>query len=138
MNPRHAAALALVGWYLMVPPIHPPVHHYKSEGNKSKEGWNYDWGQDVYWAEPLSEWIRVRIYDSAAECWAERGARRAQAKKNQDLELQADVRFWRSNPSAAQRESYYNHLDQLRPQRDMNDQNLYVDCIATDDPRLAK
>ena len=24
MNPRHAAALALVGWYLMVPPIRTP------------------------------------------------------------------------------------------------------------------
>jgi hypothetical protein len=48
MNPRHAAALALVGWYLMVPPqtpgggphtvlFHAPLSKWKvGEGNETK------------------------------------------------------------------------------------------------------
>lgn len=51
---RHAAALALVGWYLMVPP------------NKNED-------------TPLSEWIVRRTYDSAEECQAGASNERAQA-----------------------------------------------------------
>ncbi len=43
MNPRHAAALALVGWYLMIPPIKNSVRHFcgmlnmrKFAGNRLK------------------------------------------------------------------------------------------------------
>ena len=52
MKPRHAAALALVGWYLMVP---PPVIH--STGTVPV---NLD--------APLSEWGIFSGHDSAAEC----------------------------------------------------------------------
>jgi hypothetical protein len=47
MSPRHAAALALVGWYLMVPPIAPP-----------------DPGTD------LKYWSNEGSFDTAAECRA--------------------------------------------------------------------
>ncbi len=47
MNPRHAAALALVGWYLMVPPS--PVAKY--------------WERP-----PLSKWEQYQSFDTAAEC----------------------------------------------------------------------
>jgi hypothetical protein len=50
MKPRHAAELALVGWYLMVP---PPVLH----GNPP-----------VDLEAPLSKWTLFSMYDSAAEC----------------------------------------------------------------------
>jgi hypothetical protein len=43
MKPRHAAALALVGWYLMAPP------------NKKADA-------------PLSEWTVGHTYDSAQAC----------------------------------------------------------------------
>jgi hypothetical protein len=36
MKPRHAAALALVGWYLMVPPVIPHSHDPDLYGSKSK------------------------------------------------------------------------------------------------------
>jgi hypothetical protein len=47
MKPRHAAALALVGWYLMVPPI--------SNGTPAI-------------AAPLSRWEIQESYDTAVEC----------------------------------------------------------------------
>jgi hypothetical protein len=48
MNPRHAAALALVGWYLMVPPS--PNGIFPNE------------------KAPLSEWVIITGADSAYEC----------------------------------------------------------------------
>jgi hypothetical protein len=50
MKPRQVAALALVGWYLMVP---PPVLHSSLP---------------VDLGEPLSDWRLFSIHDSAAEC----------------------------------------------------------------------
>jgi hypothetical protein len=51
MKPRHAAALALVGWYLMIPPI------------------NRTTGQAETFA-PLSSglWTMVEAYDTAEAC----------------------------------------------------------------------
>jgi hypothetical protein len=49
MNPRHAAALALVGWYLMVPPR-------AQDGSPNIRA-------------PLSEWNQASIgFDTASEC----------------------------------------------------------------------
>lgn len=47
MNPRHAAALALVGWYLMA----PPMSHHAIDANA-----------------PLSQWAVIGSYDTANEC----------------------------------------------------------------------
>jgi hypothetical protein len=47
MNPSHAAALALVGWYLMVPPF---------DANQT----------------PLGKWHIVKVLDSAKQCQSER------------------------------------------------------------------
>jgi hypothetical protein len=52
MNLRHAAALALVGWYLMAPPTFPDNNVVN------------------FWA-PISEWRLgdvTYVFDSAAEC----------------------------------------------------------------------
>jgi hypothetical protein len=49
MKPRHAAALALVGWYLMVPPV------------RGAPG-------EIIEHAPLSEWDIDSQYDSNAEC----------------------------------------------------------------------
>jgi hypothetical protein len=54
MNPRHAAALAIVGWYLMIPP------------NKRDDA-------------PLSEWTVSRSYDSAEACQSAQNKNRDQA-----------------------------------------------------------
>ena len=50
MNLRHAAALALVGWYLMVPPLSNP-------------------------SAPLSKWNLYRSYDTARECEVAKAAK---------------------------------------------------------------
>src|SRR5215469_8784673 len=51
MKSRHAAALALVGWYLLVPP-HPSATSVQ----------NYDLNA------PLAQWGIFRAFDTAAEC----------------------------------------------------------------------
>jgi hypothetical protein len=50
MKPRHAAALALVGWYLLVPPSAFRVSDLASG------------------LEPLSQWLQIGSFDSANAC----------------------------------------------------------------------
>jgi hypothetical protein len=67
MNLRHAAALAVVGWYLLAPPLA---------------------GKEVHNEWPLSSWTLLDSYDTAAECRAELEANQArmmQGMKNQKL-----------------------------------------------------
>jgi len=52
MKPRHAAALALVGWYLMVPPL----------------GWSDSTRGAVDFGAPLSTWFLSKSFDTAKEC----------------------------------------------------------------------
>ena len=52
MNLRRAAALALVGWYLMVPPIYDTP----------------DGDVMIGLGKPLHDWVISRTYDSAQEC----------------------------------------------------------------------
>jgi hypothetical protein len=48
MKPRHAAALALVGWYVMCPPL--CTSDWGKETPCSSDGFNYD--------APLSRWFK--------------------------------------------------------------------------------
>src|ERR1700730_16572314 len=48
MNPRHAAAFALVSWYLMIPPLN-------SAGSPDD-------------ASPLTSWHNEKSFDSARQC----------------------------------------------------------------------
>ncbi len=50
---RHAAALALTGWYLMVPPM--PYDHQTHE-------------MDVDLSTPVSEWTLLGSFDTANDC----------------------------------------------------------------------
>jgi hypothetical protein len=50
MNVRHAAALALVGWYLLVPPSTSPYYN-----------------QHDLWA-PVSQWKIVERFETAMAC----------------------------------------------------------------------
>jgi hypothetical protein len=52
MKPRHAAALALVGWYLLLPPI------------------NLDSKAVLDIDAPFSKWEIYKAFDSAADCEA--------------------------------------------------------------------
>jgi hypothetical protein len=62
MKSRHAAALALVGWYLMMPHALP--------GNPSPD-----------WGAPISDWYRYGDFRSQAAC---------EAKKQRMIELTQD------------------------------------------------
>jgi hypothetical protein len=57
MKLRHAAALAPVGWYLLI----PSFHYYP------QTGWAIgDWDKDM--KPEFSSWQIAGSYDSAAEC----------------------------------------------------------------------
>jgi hypothetical protein len=69
MKLRHAAALALVGWYLMCPPLQsqcaPGVETLRNLLGKKPDACetkirNYD--------ASISEWDQLDEYDTAAEC----------------------------------------------------------------------
>src|ERR1019366_1831005 len=49
MTIRHAAALALVGWYLMIPPLDSTGTHR---------------------TPPISLWATLKVFDTAVECSA--------------------------------------------------------------------
>jgi hypothetical protein len=112
MRLRHVAALALTGWYLMVPPPGDwiTMNWFVSQTKKAEET-----GQplgDMSWVKlaPLSGWDTVEVFDSAGGC----------QKILERVKKQFDP----------------------VPSRDINggtyDQykGRFAECIATDDPRL--
>ncbi len=72
MNPRHAAALALVGWYLMIPP---------------------DNGTGVNIEAPLSKWTVMSAHDTAYDCEEMRiySFKRANAEQERDAIFRQQV-----------------------------------------------
>jgi hypothetical protein len=68
MTPRHAAALALVGWYLICPPRHSPCRWAVKMLREALgrpgicEKYAYDYGA------PLSEWVPYEQHDTAGQC----------------------------------------------------------------------
>jgi hypothetical protein len=73
MNVRHAAALALVGWYLMVPPMHDAKWYGVERAAKF----------------PVSRWEPLPSYDSALECesgklWFQQKAKKDEHKSESD------------------------------------------------------
>ena len=115
MNFRHAAALALVGWYLMVPPPGPP----RSAGANTAPP-NH--------TAPLNQWTIRNSYDSAQAC---------EAAKKTDLDT-ATTNMDKQHHLAEQRQG-------LWPDNFSNQEFLVADqfeyatealCISTDDPRL--
>jgi hypothetical protein len=67
---RHTAALALVGWYLMVP---PRVIRPQAPGQQT-----FDYGA------PLSRWVVSSAYDTAHECEGARFLNRQGHRQNTD------------------------------------------------------
>jgi hypothetical protein len=97
MTIRHAAALALVGWYLLVPPI-----------SKTNDGYKADFNA------PLGKWIVTGVYDQAYSCDQLQGRLVLdQEKKIEKLPLLSYKWALAQKLATSQ-------------------------CIATDDPRLAK
>jgi hypothetical protein len=108
VKPRHAAALSLVGWYLMLPPLADRA---------------YDLSQPrlIEGDAPLSEWIIKRAYDTAEECV------KAQ-KALHDDSYPIESKYVNSNHEDADSTERIKTIDIV--------QNLQAECIETDDPRL--
>lgn len=101
MKPRHAAALALVGWYLMLPPT-AGVPGFPLQRTPNDNA-------------PLSKWTVLQAYDSAAACNARQSTlfKHAERRAATHSSHSSELREWRDELAASQ-------------------------CIASDDPRLAK
>ncbi len=76
MKLRHAAALALVGWYLMAPPM--PV-----DGQGSAR---------ILRNAPLRNWTLVRSFDSARNCEAFKAPMAAEDAQRGSAEMREDLR----------------------------------------------
>ena len=79
MKARHAAALALVGWYLMTPPQSLDMSGVTRENAKTeipKRVKAYAW---LFAASPLSIWKTKNFFDTAEEC-----------KHQKNLDVEAD------------------------------------------------
>ncbi|MGA6971073.1 MAG: hypothetical protein WBY93_05540 [Candidatus Binatus sp.] len=115
MKPRHAAALALVGWYLMVPPPGPP----RSTGaNTAPPNHN----------APLDQWTIRNSYDSAQAC---------EAAMQKDLDT-ATTNIDKQHHLTEQRQGLWpnNFSDQEFLVADQLGYAKEAVCISTDDPSL--
>jgi hypothetical protein len=117
MNLRHAAALALVGWYLMSPLV------------------DHSQGKILYEA-PLAYWEIDESFDTAAEC---------RRHREENISLMSQIELRASKQSEKEQERYEAQEDAeskwprgtARKSRGMGMKSaLAAQCIATDDPRL--
>ena len=109
MMPRHAAAFALVGWYLMTPAL-----LYFPKGTRDINGQPIPRWVIAGWGRPgqpeFSQWNIMGSYDTAVDCEAEKAA------------LALTVPAGTQDP-----EAFAAALPQVKKS---------AQCIATDDPRL--
>jgi hypothetical protein len=111
MKLRRAAALALVGWYLMIAPARsiPEACLNGLVDEDLCRAYMTMPGLPLDTHAPLSTWTTIAGFDSATAC--------AQARKKAiDAEAQ--------------------QLANSTPANDLNTLELAIECIATDDPRL--
>ncbi len=111
MNPRHAAALALVGWYLMVPPGKVDV---TSPPRKVVPG-SFRFRPNA----PIAQWEEVSVFDSAKEC--------EDARTSYSLD---DLYRQMQKPR------YANDFRPSLTRKDIASLMATALCVATDDPRL--
>ena len=122
MRPRHAAALALVGWYLMVPPVgHARIRdllHWIDSRVVVTDECNPD--------APISEWKQFEAYETLSDCKTNREKAADQTKEKLKV---ADKIV---------REALGGQPSKEEIQRDQAEVTCatYARCIETDDPRL--
>jgi hypothetical protein len=131
MKPRHAAALTLVGWYLMIPPTRdncaPNVKDTYLVGCDLKSLMLDD-------AAPLSKWDQARQpYDTAAQCETARQQPMTEEER-QAAERVANLVISRDQALPDGDRIPKDFVEQFVSTRKMAIQ--LSRCIATDDPRL--
>ena len=107
MKSRHAAALALVGWYLLSPPFINDKTHRSLFAVKA----------------PLSQWYMLEVFDTAKEC--EKALESTRKRASEDEKNPNEDATWNQFPDAksffqATLEAFSNSV-----------------CVASDDPHLA-
>ena len=109
MKPRHAAVFALVGWYLLTPPLsYFPIGSHDVEG-KPFHGWMVGgWEEN---SPKFAEWDIEGTFDTAAECQGE--------LRTLTLRVPQSIH--------EDREGYANALMWVQKR---------AECVSTDDPRL--
>ena len=80
MSLRHAAALALVGWYLMTPPLN-------SIEPLSPPRFGFSWKTPNHASPPLKTWDIRHRYDKAQDCSNAKHQQVQSAIKGQDSNL---------------------------------------------------
>ena len=125
MNLRHAAALALVGWYLMtpMPELDPGTHLPDGKPNMRA---------------PLRYWTNQGSFDSAKEC-------KAELESDIKLHIQVAAQIRKEHRGEQQEAEEEEHDDRLANlpkgfNRGLRGYGLTAaigaQCVATDDPRL--
>jgi hypothetical protein len=112
MKPRHAAALALVGWYLMTPPV------------MGREDGHKPW-------PPVARWVVVEDFDSLAPCKLARD-KMSNAAEQQFRYLRHEFLHGRQDTA----ELIDEFFDKYSRPLDLLVVKLDGECVASDDPRL--
>jgi hypothetical protein len=118
MKSRHAVALALVGWYLLLPPIISGPLTNGQIGRKLSDG------------EPYSRWKAWGSYDSASECEAQRQLlfSRSAAEAGKIASASGCGSAAGCDPIVPNSPTTLKGLELVR--------QMVAECIASDDPRL--
>jgi hypothetical protein len=117
MNLCHAAALALVGWYLMAPP-------YRRDGSLDLNA-------------PLSEWSQLggAGYDSATACGKARSEEAQAIVKALDSTKQRVKALPDDGDQPISKVDPKTYAQYVKTMNAAND-FVHSRCVATDDPRL--
>lgn len=111
MKLRHAAALVIAGWYLLLAPYHSgvPKHPAASKSPSSL----YDLGA------PLSNWVKQGSFNSKVNCEREKASLYRQ-------QLGEYNRTRSENSSRLEKRAGFNQMARF----------YHAQCIPTEDPRL--
>jgi hypothetical protein len=130
MNRKHAVALALVGWYLMIPPTLDP------RTQKS--------GLFVDPSAPLREWDTLATYETKAECERSHQERFSRVKAAEQSDSGEADSIARESAELKQQKTFDSEKANALLLRSMaamskiqaGQRVILSECIAIDDPRL--
>ena len=111
MSPRGAAAIALVGWYLLTPPV-----LQSAPGQPSKV---------LPLSTPIAKWTVTEVFDTADSCNSARHKHYQEGSDNLDkMKTDAGHSFLQNKP------------DEAAEFIALGNAFMNAVCVATDDPRL--
>ena len=116
MKPRHAAALALVGWYLMLPPVDIPKGRYVEEAS-------------------IAAWRKLVEYDTFTKC-ENRRQDDLRSYLNHRNEYNIDDPKWLRSDAMLDSKNGWPSGTTRKIDAHMLQGYVSRRCIASDDPRL--